>query len=105
MNTKIADLIVDIYRHIQAVKTALKSPPFNQSELLIQSGNVLDALMNQALAMPTNDLIVQKISELQKYVEEFNHINSTLITPDFQKNLTSLLDSLIEDLTQLKQLL
>lgn len=55
MDTKTADLIVDIYRNIQSVKSELKSPPFNQSELLIQSGNVLDALMNQALAMPSNE--------------------------------------------------
>lgn len=105
MNTKTADLIVDIYRNIQSVKSVLKSPPFNQSELLIQSGNVLDALMNQALAMPTNELIVQKISDLQKYVIELNQINLTLISPEFQHNLTSILDNLNVDLTQLKQIL
>lgn len=105
MNTKTADLIVDIYRNIQSVKSVLKSPPFNQSELLIQSGNVLDALMNQALAMPTNELIVQKISELQKYVIELNQINHALISPEFQHNLTSILDNLNVDLTQLKQIL
>lgn len=105
MDIKTADLIVEIYRHIQSVKKVLLTPPFIHSELLIQSGNVLDALMNQALAMPSNDLVLRKISDIQLYVEELKQINSTLISTDFQDNLSAILDILIDELTQLKQML
>lgn len=102
MEAKTAELIVEIYRHIQSLKNVLKTPPFIHSELLIQSGNALDALMNQALAMTTNELVIQKISELQKYIEEFLQINSTLISTDFQDVLQTLLTTLLQELTQLK---
>ena len=102
IDSKTAHLIVEIYRNIQSVKEVLKTPPFTDSELLFQSGHVLDALMNQALAMYSNDLMLKKITALSKYVKELKHLNSIIISNNFQITLTVPLDNIFTDLELLK---
>lgn len=102
IDSKTAHLIVEIYRNIQSVKEVLKTPPFSDSELLFQSGHVLDALMNQALAMYSNDLMLKKITALSKYVKELKHLNSIIISNNFQNTLTVPLDNIFTDLELLK---
>jgi len=102
IDTKTADLIVEIYRNIQSIKNILKTKPFIDSELLVQSGNVLDALMNQALAIHSNALMLQKITQLTIYVKELKETNQSLISIPFQNHLNQHLDTIISDLEILK---
>lgn len=102
VDSKTAELIVDIYRNIQSVQHVLKTTPFSGSEILVQSGNVLDALMNQALAIDSIEMMLKKISLLTKYVKELKKTNQSLTSPIFQENLNHYLDQISSDLETLK---
>lgn len=94
-------LILGVFNKINLLKKALYEN-HHQSKELLESGQVLNNMMNKALESPSQTLLESKFGLMIEHVKQLRTYSDTQHNLQNSQNLTQLFNLLLVDLTSLQ---